>query len=263
MLHLHAIGMDIHHHGAFSIQRPHGSGDWLLVIFKTDALLTLDGRELPAAPGSAVLFKPGQQQMYRSVTGAYINHFLHFSGDEADDLSALPCGRLLALSNLREVEELMQLLCREQVSPSEQKDTCVNLLLQLLLIKLSDGCTSRKPTAHGAHVAQMNMLRADLYANPGKYASVTEMASATGLSLSYFHQLYRERFGVSCYEDLLAARMNAARYYLQHTELTVREIAALCGYENDVVFMRLFKGRLGVTPMGYRGVCKSKANDRD
>ena len=37
MLHLHAIGMDIHHHGAFSIQRPHGSGDWLLVIFKTDA----------------------------------------------------------------------------------------------------------------------------------------------------------------------------------------------------------------------------------
>ena len=65
MLHLHAIGMDIHHHGAFSIQRPHGSGDWLLVIFKTDALLTLDGRELPAAPGSAVLFKPGQQQMYR------------------------------------------------------------------------------------------------------------------------------------------------------------------------------------------------------
>lgn len=38
MLHLHAIGMDIHHHGAFSIQRPHGSGDWLLVIFKTDAL---------------------------------------------------------------------------------------------------------------------------------------------------------------------------------------------------------------------------------
>ena len=33
VLHLHAIGMDIHHHGAFSIQRPHGSGDWLLVIF--------------------------------------------------------------------------------------------------------------------------------------------------------------------------------------------------------------------------------------
>ena len=46
--------------------------------------------------------------------------------------------------------------------------------------------------------------------------------------------------------------MNAARYYLQHTELTVREIAALCGYENDVVFMRLFKGRVGVTPTEYR-----------
>lgn len=58
---------------------------------------------------------------------------------------------------------------------------------------------------------------------------------------------------ISCYEDLLASRMNAARYYLQHTELTVREIAALCGYEDDVVFMRLFKGRLGVTPTEYRG----------
>lgn len=262
MLHLHAIGMDIHHHGDFSIHRPHGSGDWLLVIFKTDALLTLNGKEFLATPDSAILFAPGQPQQYRSVSGAYINHFLHFAGDESNNLSALSGGQLLTLSNVRDVEELMQLLCREQVSSSERKDACMNLLLQLLLIKLVDGCSSIKAAIAGVHADKLNMLRADLYANPSKYASVEEMASSIGLSLSYFHQIYRVQFDISCYKDLLAARMNAARYYLQHTMLTVREIAALCGYENDVVFMRLFKARMGVTPSAYRGLYIQKYNSR-
>ena len=61
---------------------------------------------------------------------------------------------------------------------------------------------------------------------------------------------------VSCYEDLLAARINAARYYLQQTALSIREIATLCGYENDVVFMRLFKRRMGQTATEFRGQCR-------
>lgn len=254
MLRMNAIGMDIHHHGAFSIQRPHGSGDWLLVIFKTDACLTLDGRELPAPPDSAVLFPPDAPQRYRSACDAYINHFLHFSGS-ADDysvLSRLRSNALLLPENLRELEALLGLLCREQVSASASREEYIGLLLRLLLLKLEDGCHGTRQLSAGIHSTGLNMLRADLYANPGGCPGVAQMAARLQMSVSHLHQLYREHFGVSCYEDLLAARMNAARYYLQHTALSVREIAALCGYENDVVFMRLFKRRMGITPTAYR-----------
>lgn len=252
MLCLHSIGMDIHHHGDFCIRRPHGSGDWLLVIFKTEATVMLDSAELTVSPGNAVLFAPGEPQFYGSISGAYINHFVHFAGQEIDDFSAFPYNKLLTIGNLREVEELMQMLCREQLSLSVKKDAYVDLLLRLLMLKLTDGCSIGRQAASGVYSAKLNMLRADLYANPGRYESVEEMSASLGLSLSYIHQLYREQFGVSCYEDILEARMNAARYYLQNTTITVREISALCGYENDVVFMRLFKSRTGMTPTTYR-----------
>ena len=41
MMKLNAIGLDVRHIGDFCIDRPNGSGDNLLVIFKTDALLML------------------------------------------------------------------------------------------------------------------------------------------------------------------------------------------------------------------------------
>lgn len=254
MLHMNAIGMDIHHHGAFSIQRPHGSGDWLLVIFKTDACLTVDNREIPAPPDSAVLFSPDAPQTYRSACDAYINHFLHFiSTDDSSMLSCLRCDTLLQPGNIRELEELPGMLCREQVSASANRKKYIDLLLRMLLLKLADGSDGTRRFSAGAHSVGLNMLRADLYANPAIFACVEQMAARLQLSVSHFHQLYREHFGVSCYEDLLAARMNAARYYLQHTALSIREIAGLCGYENDVVFMRLFKRRTGQTPTEFRG----------
>ena len=43
-----------------------------------------------------------------------------------------------------------------------------------------------------------------------------------------------------------------AKYYLNNTHLPVNRIAALCGYENDVHFIRQFKSRSGMTAGEYR-----------
>ena len=64
--------------------------------------------------------------------------------------------------------------------------------------------------------------------------------------------MYRAEFGVSCYEDVLRAKTGLAEYYLANTDMQVREIAALCGFENDVHFMRQFKRRYNMTPSQFR-----------
>lgn len=45
-----------------------------------------------------------------------------------------------------------------------------------------------------------------------------------------------------------------SKYYLKESDMSVRNIADYCGYENEIYFMRQFKKHIGVTPSEYRNI---------
>ena len=53
-------------------------------------------------------------------------------------------------------------------------------------------------------------------------------------------------------EEVLLGRIEYAKYLLSSTDFTVYSISDMCGYANDVHFMRLFKKVTGTTPSKYR-----------
>lgn len=257
MMIFHAIGMNYRHDSDFEIDRPDGSGDDLLLIFKTEARVFLDSEEVIAPPYSAIFYRKGSNQHYRANNKEYVNHFLHMecSGEEEFFASAeLPFNKVIPLSDTYEVEEVLRIIGREEMTESPHKEQYMNMLIKMLILKLSDCANryNRTQSDYCVHGSALDGLRAELYSNAGSFGSVKELAKRVNLSPSHFQQLYRERFGVSCYDDLLSARIRSAEYYLKNTGLTIREIAELCGYENDVCFMRLFKRRTGMTPSMFR-----------
>lgn len=252
MYKLNAIGLDMHHNADFLIDRPNGSGDCLLIIFKTDALLTQNGEELTVPPDSAMIYSEGSPQLYRAICGSYVNHFLHFGISEDESGVPILFDRLLTPRSVRDAEELLRMLSREQLSDSPNREEYTSMLIKMLLMKLSEPADGQRSTSLSPHAEMLDGLRADIYSNPGQFASVAQLAERVSLSPSHFQQLYKSRFSVSCYEDLLSARIRTAQYYLSSTALTIREIANLCGYDNEVCFMHRFKERTGTTPGSYR-----------
>lgn len=256
MMIFHAMGMNYRHEKEFDINRPDGSGDDLLLFFKTEARVFLEEGEVVAPPRSVLLYKVGTPQHYSAAGDLYVNHFLHMECRGEEDFlesAGIFVNRVIPLADDSEAEELLRMIGREEMSNSPHKERYMDMLIKMLILKISDFSGKDKsqplPSVHGA---ALDGLRAELYSNAGSFGSVAELAEKVNLSPSHFQQLYRERFGVSCYEDLLSARIKAAEYYLKNTSFTVKEIAALCGYENDACFMRLFKRRTGLTPRGYR-----------
>lgn len=77
------------------------------------------------------------------------------------------------------------------------------------------------------------------------------------LSPSYFQALYKKNFGISCYEDILSAKIRTGQYYLSTTDIAVKEISNLCGYGNEISFMKIFKKRTGLTPSEYREISRN------
>lgn len=256
MMIFHAMGMNYRHEKDFTIDRPEGSGDDLLLFFKTGARVTLEEGEVIAPPRSVLLYRKGIPQRYRAAGEVYINHFLHMECKDEDaflDSSGIVVNRVIPLSDDSETEEILRMTGREEMSGSPHKERYMDMLIKMLILKISDCSKNGKSEPPpSVHAPALDGLRAELYSNAGSFRSVAELAERVNISPSHFQQLYSERFGVSCYEDLLSARIKAAEYYLKNTSLTVKEIAALCGYENDVCFMRLFKRRTGLTPSGYR-----------
>ncbi len=89
--------------------------------------------------------------------------------------------------------------------------------------------------------------------NFSRRISRLEIARSFRLSESYVSTLFRKYAGCSfsCYLD--RCRLDHAKKLLRATELPIKEIAPMCGYENYVYFVRRFRELTGTPPGRYRG----------
>lgn len=253
---LHDIGLGFCHSPDFRINRKNGSGDNLLLIFKTPAIITLSGTDESVPADTAVLYSKGTEQSYGACGEPYVNHWLHFDADEADSFYhsvRLPFNEPIQLKNCPACENVMNEIYSERLSGSAVSEVCIDALLRLLLIRISENSSLYENSASdNPHSLELRRLRAEIYANTNVAVSVSSLARRVGLSPSYFQAVYKSQFGVSCYEDVITARICTAKYYLRSTQLSIKEISVLCGCENPEHFMRQFRTRTGKTPTEYR-----------
>ena len=99
---------------------------------------------------------------------------------------------------------------------------------------------------------EIRKLRAKMIQFPSRAWTVSEMAGELHLSESRFAHLYRSFFGTTPLDDLIHARMDAAKNELLFTNRAVYEIAEALGYRNTTHFCRQFRQFVGISPTEYR-----------
>ena len=78
------------------------------------------------------------------------------------------------------------------------------------------------------------------------------LARELGVSYSWFRHTFAAYTGLSPHQYLLELRLVRARGLLTETELSVKEIAMLTGFEDELYFSRLFRQKLNLTPSQWR-----------
>lgn len=81
---------------------------------------------------------------------------------------------------------------------------------------------------------------------------IAELADSEHLSVSHFRELFRRTFGCSPSEYIIDLRLRHAKALLTETDLTITEIAEMCGYSDNLYFMRLFRKKTGMSAREYR-----------
>ncbi len=82
--------------------------------------------------------------------------------------------------------------------------------------------------------------------------SVEEIADVCKLNRSYFSKLFKESKGCPPQEFLILMRLSKAAEMMKTTSASIGDIAARCGYPNQLHFSRSFKQRYGVSPREWR-----------
>ncbi len=254
---LHSIGINYVHKNGVLIDRPEGSGDFLLIIFKTPAYITFAGKRQKVAPDSAVLFSEGTPQLYGNEQELYRNHCLHIDFEPADRIleeAGLETDMVFPIYNIEKIEFVMKEINYEFYSGKEESEI-TGLLLKLLFYRLGEEYKAyRSGVENGKSIYENDLvtLRSEIYSTPAAPMSVAWMAEKLNISVPHFQRLYKNRFGVSSYDDVVSARISQAKEYLKGTALSVNEVASLCGYSSYEHFIRQFKQKTGCTPSEYR-----------
>lgn len=258
MINVTICGHDSHHPRTCNIEHSHGLSDYLLLLVKTNAWFYIDGKRTATAPGMVIMFDRNLYIHYGCDIPDYNDDWVHFSISGDKDIaffSMLDIPRNIPLypPSVYLLEQYFLLLTGEFRGDQTNSEVILDSVMHALLYSLeSELKKSESPNASRKYYDVFCHLRENLYNSPAHPWSVTLMSNSLHLSISHFQHLYRQFFGLSCQKDIINARLEYAKLYLTESEMSIRNLANFCGYENELHFMKQFKQYEGMTPSEYR-----------
>lgn len=85
-----------------------------------------------------------------------------------------------------------------------------------------------------------------------KNINIKSISEKSGYSQAQFINIFKKNYEFTPKQYILQLRISKAKELLTASEKTSKEIAYLCGYEDELYFIKFFKKNTGMTPKTFR-----------
>ncbi|MGN0177869.1 MAG: AraC family transcriptional regulator [Monoglobaceae bacterium] len=261
--------MNINHCGrlsrcAYRILREHGRLDYHIVYVISGYWETVyDNRKYSLKPGSFVFYEPFQPQDYTFFPyneGCEI-FMLYFSGTAVSEILN-DINLVSGVYQCRKSEVITSIfseLVREHNLSRPYSQSAQNALAIYLLTAFSRHASNiLEATYNTTLTADLDINRIIIEMN-GNYTDAynsKHYANICGLSVSGFYNKFKRVIGVSPKKYFTNIKIEHAKELIAFSELSIKEIASMFGYEDSLYFSRLFKQATGLSPSEYRSQSK-------
>lgn len=253
--HLTAIGY-YPHAGYHDRERKQGSQEYILLYcIEGEGFLLLEDKKLHLKPNTFAIVPPSKPHHYNSsINNPWSICWIHFTGDHAS----------LLYSRYKDNNPL-------EINPIPYDENRLNIFFQIISI-LKDSFSDRHlETAAISLKYFLSSLVYDSEISPSSYDAdtITEsidymnthikdalkidhLAKQQHLSVSRYSELFKKKTGFSPIKYFIQLKIQKSCQYLYFTDLSIKEICLLTGFEDPYYFSRMFKKLMGVPPSQYK-----------
>lgn len=259
MISIIQCGYASRHRLPVNIIKKEGVPNYVLLLVRTAAFFDLNNSQIDTEPNTFVLYNKNAYRHYGSLTPSYDDDWIHFdlSGNDAllEQLH-IPFDTPICLPNMPVLSHYVYLIVKERHTSGPNSPQIQDALMRALLYNLDGQLALLTSRGSGCkYDQQLNDLRSRIRNAPHEKWTIETMAKSVHMSPSYFQHLYKELFGVPCMQDVIQARLDRAKFYLDTTDMAIQSVSVICGYDNELHFMRQFKKFEGMRPSEYRNSC--------
>lgn len=268
MIRPHLIDIDTRHPAGFRFERPDGDRAYLLMCFRTPAMIRTEETIARAEPGDTILHAPHFPLFHAACADCadgLRNDWVYLEANAFEPFLCdvpLPRNGLLRTGKPGLLAPFLQMI-RAELERSDAfsarilEHTVFGMLAEIRRSMEEFARREREMSpAERAYYAAFVRLRETMLNSPEQEIPVRRLAAQVHLSAERFAVLYRNFFHATPHAELIGARLLRARRLLHTTELTQKEIADLCGWADSHYFSRIFHEKTGVTPTEFRSVSR-------
>lgn len=236
----------------YAVQRQSYDSFLILHVLRGRGYCYLDGRRVELTEGSFLLLDCYHPHRYGTDSGWEIL-WIHFDGVLAREYyqSILNGKRQMMLppnpyNAMRALEKIYRMYHHEKraVEPLISK-SITSVLTEFLLADTA----SESGAEHSGSIEELLNYISESIDQP---LTLESLAQRVSLSPFYFSRIFKKETGYTVRDYLIHTRVNAAKFYLKTTSLSLKEISYRCGYGSESTFCTTFRHATGLTPMGYR-----------
>jgi AraC-like DNA-binding protein/ligand-binding sensor protein len=122
-------------------------------------------------------------------------------------------------------------------------------ILHLIVERMSTQIFSFQGVRHASALRKAERF---IWENYTRKISLHEIAGASGLSAPYFSSIFKEEMGENLSSYLNRLRTGKAAALLIESDLSLTDIAGICGFEDQSWFSKIFKNYTGLSPGKFR-----------
>ncbi len=239
------------HHDSFNYKRKlswhaHSCPEIIYVIQGENMTHFENGEVFYCQPGSLLITPPNLRHKQIDLP----NCELYYIGFETSDNDFNLSLRQLNLSKDPYIAIWMEQIY--QLYHLQEAFAEATMLLQVLLhrLKTLDKENNIAETYHYAVSKALKFINQIIVR--GDNASMQEIAKFAGVSVSHLNTLFKKEFQLSVMQIVAQKRMSRARTLLADFQLSISDIAELCGFTDVNYFIRIFRKYHRISPNNFR-----------
>lgn len=239
--------------------RPGGRQDYqLLYVAVGQGHFKLADHDITVPAGGMFLYRPGQPQQYTYyLEDSPEVYWIHFTGNEAEALmreAGFTQSPVLLPGVSPQFQELFLQIIRELQVIRPCYEELMNLLFRHLLVlvrrRIAEGPRERRRIQK-----EIEQAVHYFHENFSHNIDIEDYALSQHMSMCWFIRSFKQYMGVPPLKYLTSIRIARAKELLEGTDISIREVGELAGYDNPLYFSKIFRKHTGLSPREYRRSC--------